>query len=161
MRRARTRVSSSTAPNAGTSGVLRELLSRETMTIQIPDDLARGLEGIAAVQQKSIEQLALESLRSLFGQASSPEMILRSVRELPHPSVEAVDDVDAAIAAGRVIHPPRRMGQQAVAIKAQSADSSGLSVLLRLRRRMASGAPDQRRAYSTGLAVRCVQPSEG
>jgi hypothetical protein len=70
------------------------------VTIQIPDDLARSLQGIASAQQKSLEQLALESLRSLFDQASSPETVLRAVRGLPHPSAEAVDDLDAAIAAG-------------------------------------------------------------
>ena len=69
------------------------------MTIQIPDDLARGLEGIAAAQSKSVEQVALESLRALFEAASSPEAVLRSVRRLPHPSASAVDDFDAAIVA--------------------------------------------------------------
>jgi plasmid stability protein len=72
------------------------------MTIQIPDDLARGLEGIAAAQHKSVEQVALESLRSLFDKARSPEVILRAIRELPHPSAAAVDDLDAAIAAARL-----------------------------------------------------------
>ena len=72
------------------------------MTIQIPDDLARELEGIAASQKKSVEQLALERLRSLFGDASSPGAILRAVRELPHPSSAAVDDLDAAIASARL-----------------------------------------------------------
>jgi hypothetical protein len=70
------------------------------MTIQIPDDLARRLEGIAASQKKSVEQLALERLRSLFDDASSPGAVLRAVRALPHPSSSAVDDLDAAIAAG-------------------------------------------------------------
>lgn len=69
------------------------------MTIQIPDDLADRLEGIAAAQQKSVEQLALESLRSLFEKVDSPEALLRAVRALPHPSVEAVGDLEAAIAA--------------------------------------------------------------
>jgi hypothetical protein len=72
------------------------------MTIQIPDDLARNLEGIAAARHKSVEQLALESLRSLFDDASSPEAILRTVRNLPHPSLAAVDDLDAAIAAAQL-----------------------------------------------------------
>src|ERR1035437_5094306 len=85
----------------GAPGVER-MVSRETMTIQIPDDLARGLEGIAAAQQKSVEQVALESLRSLFDRASSPEVVLRAVRELPHPSAAAVDDLEAAIAAARL-----------------------------------------------------------
>ena len=72
------------------------------MTIQIPDDLARGLQGIAAAQNKSVEQVALERLRSLFERASSPEAVLRRVRELPHPSSSAMDDLDAAIAAARL-----------------------------------------------------------
>jgi hypothetical protein len=72
------------------------------MTIQIPDDLARGLEGIAAEQQKTVEQVAVESLRSLFDKASSPGFVLRAVRELPRPSAAAIDDLDAAIAAARL-----------------------------------------------------------
>jgi predicted transcriptional regulator len=78
------------------------MVSRKTMTIQIPDDLARGLEAIAAAQRKSVEQVALESLRSFFNKASSPEVILRAVRQMSHPSAAAVDDLDAAIAAGRL-----------------------------------------------------------
>jgi predicted transcriptional regulator len=72
------------------------------MTIQIPDDLAHGLEGIAAAQHKSVEQVAVESLRSLVNRPGSPEALLRAFRELKHPSAAAVDDLEAAIAAGRV-----------------------------------------------------------
>jgi hypothetical protein len=72
------------------------------MTIQIPDDLARGLEGIAAAQKKSVEQLAVERLRSLVDDASSPGAVLRAIRELPHPSPAAVDDLEAAIASARL-----------------------------------------------------------
>ncbi len=72
------------------------------MTIHIPDDLARGLMRIAAAQQKSVEQVALDSLRSLFDRVRSPEVVLRTVRELPHPSAAAVDDLEAAIAAARM-----------------------------------------------------------
>jgi hypothetical protein len=72
------------------------------LTIQIPDDLARGLEGIASAQKKSVEQVALERLRSLFDRASSPEAVLRAVRESRHLSPSAVDDLDAAIAAARL-----------------------------------------------------------
>ncbi|HXB73143.1 MAG TPA: hypothetical protein VNY05_33205 [Candidatus Acidoferrales bacterium] len=72
------------------------------MTIHIPDDLARGLAGIAAAQQKSVEQVALDSLRSLFDRASSPQVVLRTVRALPHPSSAAVDDLEAAIASARL-----------------------------------------------------------
>src|SRR5580700_8680548 len=85
----------------GAPGVERMVLG-ETLTIQIPDDLARGLEGIAAAQQKSVEQVALDGLRSLFDRSSSPEVLLRAIRQLSHPSVAAVDDLDAAIAAGRL-----------------------------------------------------------
>ena len=74
----------------------------QAMTIHIPDDLARRLERIAAAQQKSVEQLALECLRSLLGGASSPEEVLRAVRSLSHPSAAAVDDLDAAIAAAQL-----------------------------------------------------------
>ncbi|MGO9259495.1 MAG: hypothetical protein ACLQU1_24745 [Bryobacteraceae bacterium] len=72
------------------------------LTIQIPDDLARGLERLASAQQKSVEQVALEYLRSLFDAACSPAAVLRAVRELPHPSSAAVDDLDAAIAGARL-----------------------------------------------------------
>ena len=68
------------------------------MTLQIPDDLARGLEGITAAQNKSIEQLAVECLRSLVETRDSPQAILHAVRKLPHPSSSAVDDLEAAIA---------------------------------------------------------------
>jgi predicted transcriptional regulator len=72
------------------------------MTIQIPDDLAQSLEEIAAAQHKSVAQVALDSLRAFFDGASSPDIVLRAVRALPHPSIEAVDDLDAAVAAGRL-----------------------------------------------------------
>jgi len=70
------------------------------MTIQIPDDLARGLEGIAAAEKKSVEQLAVERLRSLFYKPTSPQFLLQTIKALPHPNPSAVDDLDAAIAAG-------------------------------------------------------------
>jgi len=72
------------------------------MTIQIPDDVARGLEALAVVQRKSVEQVAVESLRQAFIHASSPEALLRAVRGLPHPSAAAVDDMEAAIASARL-----------------------------------------------------------
>jgi hypothetical protein len=72
------------------------------MTIQIPDDLARALEGTAAAQQKSVEQVAVDSLRSLIDRATSPEVVLQRVRKLSHPSPAAVDDLEAAIGAARL-----------------------------------------------------------
>lgn len=72
------------------------------MTIQIPDDLARGLEGIASAQKKTVEQVAVESLRQLFHRANSPEHILRTVRGMRRPDAAAVDDMEEAIRAGRL-----------------------------------------------------------
>jgi hypothetical protein len=72
------------------------------MTIEIPDDLARGLEGIAAARRKSIEQLAVEGLQSLLDQATSPEVLLRTIKALPHPSFAAVDELEAVIAASQL-----------------------------------------------------------
>ena len=71
------------------------------MTIEIPDDLAHELEKLAALQQKSPRDLALERLRVPAQVASSPQHLLQSLRELPHPSAAAIDELDAAIAAGR------------------------------------------------------------
>ena len=72
------------------------------MTIQIPDDLVRDLEGLAVAQKKTVEQLALEHLRSLLDKPTSPQATLRAIREMPHPSSSAVDDLEAAIAASRL-----------------------------------------------------------
>lgn len=71
------------------------------LIIQIPDDLARGLEGIAAPQRKSVEELAVERLRSLLGSVGSPESVLRAMKEPPHPNASTIDDLEAAIAHGR------------------------------------------------------------
>jgi len=72
------------------------------VTIQVPDDLARDLQGIAAAQKKTVEQVAVEGLRSLFDKATSPSAILKALQELPHPSSEAVDELEAAIAASHL-----------------------------------------------------------
>ncbi len=36
-----------------------------SITIQIPDDIARGLEGLANSENKSVEQLAADQLTNL------------------------------------------------------------------------------------------------
>ena len=77
------------------------------LIIEVPDDLARSLEGIAAAQHKSIQQLAIERLRSLLEvspehRAGSAAAVLRAMREPPHPSASDVDEPDAAITAGRL-----------------------------------------------------------
>jgi len=77
------------------------------LIIEVPDDLARSLEGIAAAQHKSIQQLTLERLSSLVeitaaSRAGSPAVVLGVMQALPHPSSADVDELDAAIAAGRL-----------------------------------------------------------
>jgi hypothetical protein len=78
----------------------RSLETIGAMIIQIPDNLARGLEGIAAVRKISVEQLAVERLRSLVDRPTSPEAVLAAIHALPHPSPSAVDDLEDAIAMG-------------------------------------------------------------
>jgi hypothetical protein len=77
------------------------------LNIEMPDDLARSLQGIAAAQRKSIQQLALERLISLVEdiperRAGSPTAVLRAMQEAPHPTAADVEELDALIAAGRL-----------------------------------------------------------
>jgi hypothetical protein len=77
------------------------------LTLEVPDDLARTLEGIAAHQRISVQQLALDRLRELVvphdaRQPGSAAALLRVMNEGPIPSSADVDELDAAIAAGRL-----------------------------------------------------------
>ena len=75
------------------------------LIIEMPDELARGLEGVAAAQRKTVQQLALEQLRSLLipeADAGSPRVVLRVMQEPPHVDAADVDELDAAILAGRL-----------------------------------------------------------
>lgn len=81
---------------------LERMVLRNAMTIQLPDDLARGLEEIAATQHKSVEQVAVESLRSVLDRPGSPAFILKAIREMPHVGAEDGDAIEAAISAGRL-----------------------------------------------------------
>jgi hypothetical protein len=76
------------------------------LIIEMPDDLARSLEGIAAARRTSVQQLALEQLSSLVEVIPEPRpgssaAILRAMQEQPHLSSTEVDELEAAIAAGR------------------------------------------------------------
>ncbi|MFN0166007.1 MAG: hypothetical protein ACKV22_06215 [Bryobacteraceae bacterium] len=79
-----------------------------SLTIEMPGDLAHSLEEIAAAQHKSVQQLAVERLRSLVEAASAPQVagsaaaVLQAMLELPHLTATDVDELDAAIAAGRM-----------------------------------------------------------
>ena len=82
------------------------------LNLDMPDDLARRLEGIAAAQHKSVQEIAVAGLRSLVelnGQAvaGSPAALLKAVRATPHLSACDVDELEAAISAGRILAPPR------------------------------------------------------
>lgn len=77
------------------------------LTIEMPDDLVRSLESIAAAQRKTVQQLALEQLSSLIGipperRTGFPAAVLRAMQEPPHLSSADVDELDAATAAGRL-----------------------------------------------------------
>ena len=75
------------------------------LAIEMPDELARSLEGLAAAQHKTVEQLAVERLRSLVEVSEpppgSPAAVLRAMFELPHLTASDVEELDAVIAAGR------------------------------------------------------------
>jgi hypothetical protein len=62
----------------------------------------RHLEDIAAAQKKSVEQVALERLSGVAERAGSPGAVLRAMKDLPHVSDTDVDELDAAIASGRL-----------------------------------------------------------
>ena len=77
------------------------------LTIEMPDDLVRRLEGMAAVRRMSLQQLALNQLQSLVEggpeyRAGTPAAVLHALREEPHPSSADVDDLDSAIASARL-----------------------------------------------------------
>jgi len=85
----------------------RGLNRSSNLIIEMPDDLARSLEGIASTQHKTVRELAVERLRSLVEgsldpQKGSPGAVLRAMREPPHPSASDVEELEAAIGAGRV-----------------------------------------------------------
>ena len=77
------------------------------LTIEMPDDLVRRLEGIAAVQRKSVQQLALDQLQSLVEagdkyRRGSPAGVLRAAQAAPHVLPADVDDLEAAILSARL-----------------------------------------------------------
>ena len=82
-------------------------MAMANLIIEMPDDLARNLAGIAAAQRKSIQQLALEQLSSLVEtipgpRAGSPAALLRAMQEPPHPTFADVGELDAALSNGRI-----------------------------------------------------------
>ena len=78
----------------------------QQLTIELPEALAQRLAWLAAAQQKSVEQIALERLAPLLEAATpppgSPAAILQAMREPPHVSWEDVDELEQAIAEGQL-----------------------------------------------------------
>jgi predicted transcriptional regulator len=79
-----------------------------SLTIEMPDELVRGLEGLAAAEHKSVQHWAVERLSSLVEvRTGDAAAILRAMREAPHVSAADVDELDAAISTGRLPVPTR------------------------------------------------------
>ncbi len=72
------------------------------LTLEISETLAQRLENLAAAQNKSVEQVALEHLRSLDVTPGLPSSILRAVKQPPHLSSSTVDELEAAIRDSRL-----------------------------------------------------------
>ena len=76
----------------------------QQLTIEIPETLAQRLDWLAAAQEKSVQQIALERLALLLeaapAQPSGPPATIRQARrESPHLRGEDVDEFERAMAA--------------------------------------------------------------
>jgi predicted transcriptional regulator len=72
------------------------------ITIEVPDDLVRRLEALAKAEDKSMSQVVLEHLRPAVEPVSSPQAILLAMAQLSDVDPSAVDEMNAAIAAGQL-----------------------------------------------------------
>jgi len=77
------------------------------LTLELPAKLAQRLEGLAAEQKKSVEEVALEQLASSLEAAAehpagTAAAIRQAMRKPPHLSDEDVDELERAIEAGRL-----------------------------------------------------------
>jgi hypothetical protein len=76
------------------------------LTLEMSDDLARGLANLSEAQRTSVQQLAIERLRSLVedyaATAGTPGVLIRALHEEPHLTASDVNELEAAIAAGRL-----------------------------------------------------------
>lgn len=77
------------------------------LTLELPAKLAQRLEGLAAEQKKSVEEVALERLASSLEATSehpagTAAAILQAMSEPPHLTSEDVDELERAIEAGRL-----------------------------------------------------------
>ncbi len=77
------------------------------LTIEIPDALAQRLAWLAAEQEKSVEQVALERLAPLLESSTekpsgSPAAIRQAMSEPPHLRWEDGDELERAIEEGKL-----------------------------------------------------------
>ena len=77
------------------------------LTLEIPDELARTLEGMASAQHKTVAEVALDRLCSLAeskatGVPGSPAAVRNALLDLQRVSVAEVEALEAAIATGRL-----------------------------------------------------------
>jgi len=84
-----------------------EQTANVNLTLEMPDELGRRLEGIAATQHMSIQQFALERLGALVPantgtRLGSAAAILRVMHEPPHLTAADVNELDVAIRDGRL-----------------------------------------------------------
>lgn len=77
-----------------------------TLTIELPDNVARSLADLAAAENKTVQEVALERLMSIVAvrthPTGSPAAVLQAMNEPPHIDAADVDALDAAVAAGRL-----------------------------------------------------------
>jgi hypothetical protein len=78
-----------------------------TLTIKIPDELARSLEEVALAKKTTVSQLAIDRLRSAVEPAAGPRFgtvaaLLSVMDGPPHVTADDVAELGAAIASGRM-----------------------------------------------------------
>ena len=71
------------------------------ITIHVPDELARKLEGLASAWHMSVQQIALERLESITV-PGTPEALLDAMRQPPYVSAAAVAELEVAVSGGRL-----------------------------------------------------------
>lgn len=76
------------------------------VTIDVPDDLVRRLEGLASAHNQTVQQFALECLsNAASAEAGSPIAVLEAMFAPPRLAESDVAELEAAIASGRLSAP--------------------------------------------------------
>ncbi|MEZ5353247.1 MAG: ribbon-helix-helix protein, CopG family [Bryobacteraceae bacterium] len=74
------------------------------LTIELPEELARRLESMAAARHTTVPEFVVDGLTKLVAdrdsRPGSPASILRAIAEVPLVSAADADDLDAAISRG-------------------------------------------------------------